>query len=127
MRCRLGELIVLGMLTAQGVQHAANRFPTVRLVPLTLQGVWESASIVVVGDVKNIRAVGTQKVNGLPWPAPPNMNTIYWCKGDLKIDTVIKGKPPSRDKEFLWGATRRGCDLYSKEQILDQRLTTRVW
>ncbi len=81
----------------------------------------------MVGEVRNIQAAGTQNVKNLPWPAPTTVNRIYWCKATLSVNAVVKGRLPSKGKQFLWGTAKPGCELHSDEQTMDNRPVTRVW
>jgi hypothetical protein len=119
--------LVLAFLVVHCAESAPKQFPKVHLHPLTLLGVWESAPTVLVGEMRNVQPAGTQKVKNLPWPAPHTVNLIYWCKAQLSVYTVLKGHVPASGKEFLWGTAKPGCDLYSDEEMADNRPVTRVW
>jgi len=119
--------LLLVILALRGAQCTGQEFPAVRYIPLTLLGAWESAPLVVVGEARNIQAVGTQKVKNLPWPAPPTVNLIYWCKATLSVSTSVKGRFPIKEKQLLWGAIRPGCNLYLDDQNGDGRPAIRVW
>lgn len=121
---RIGALLAV---VASGLSFAADvprRFPQVQVRPLTLLGVWESAPTVVVAELRNPQPAGVQRVKKLPWPAPANVNTIYWCQGNLEIKALVKGQRPGPSKEFLWGTAKPGCALTASD---DSRTVTRVW
>jgi hypothetical protein len=84
---------------------------------------------VVVAELDNVEAVGSQKIANPPWPAPPKPIRIYWCEGDFKIHSVVKGEIPRTAKKFLWGGTRPGCDLteHGKGATGSRGPITRVW
>jgi hypothetical protein len=87
---------------------------------------------VVVGDVTNIAAFGSQKITDIPnspWPPSPEIPEIYWCQADFRADSVVKGSLPNRGKKFLWAAIRPGCSFewfrYGYEETAEP--VTRIW
>src|SRR5438105_11999701 len=120
------RLVFLALPFLQTIGCSQERFPQLVVRPLSLQGEWESAPIVVVGDVRNILPAGTQNIRTLPPPASPTVKKIYWCIGDFEGDSAIKGRAPTSGKKFLWGTARPGCELYGPEQTQGEQHITRV-
>jgi hypothetical protein len=94
-----------------------------------LVGTWERADDVVVGDVSNVQALGSQKISDPPWPVAPAINEIFWCQADFHSDSVVKGKIPTPGKKLIWAAIRSGCDIarfhFGYEETSPP--VTRVW
>ena len=105
---------VWAMLTVLGACPAAcqqRQFPRWEVAPIALEGTWEGAPTVVIGEVRNITAVGDEPALDLQWPAGPWIKRIYWCEADFYAYAPIKGTVPARGKKYLWGAIRAGCKL----------------
>lgn len=75
-----------------------------------LFGTWERAPLVVLADLQSVESAGSQKVARLPNPVPAAVHRIYWCRGDLKAYSVVRGALPSVGKKFLWSSMSPGCD-----------------
>lgn len=127
--CGIGVLVFLISLHSVGCSR--QRYPQWKAAPLGLLGSWDRASSVVVADLQNVEAVGTQRIANPPWPVSPKLHRLYWCQGDLKVYSVVKGKIPPGGKKFLWGGTKPGCDLtdYGAGARQESKSTalTRVW
>jgi hypothetical protein len=106
-------IVCLSIITWQveaGAGCSTRRFPEWRVAPLTMLGVWEASPAVVVGEVRNRRAVGRQEIQNPPWPVASTINRIYWCEAEFSAFAAIKGKLPSR-KRYFWGSVREGCKM----------------
>jgi len=94
-----------------------------------IEGQWRRADDVIVGDVSNVVAKGTQEIASPPWPVSPNVREIYWCEADLRADAAVKGSLPPAGKKLLWGEIRPGCNLESFRYGYREASppSTRVW
>jgi hypothetical protein len=101
-------------------------FPEWRGGNLLLSGEWFAAPIVAVGEVTNVREYGKEAVRNLPWPMPPDVDTLYWCLGDFNTTTTVKGQLSTRSRKYLWASAQPGCNLFSEVSVLT-RAKTRVW
>jgi hypothetical protein len=94
-----------------------------------IEAQWGLADDVIVGDVSNVIAKGSQAVANPPWPVAPDIQEIYWCEADFRADAVVKGGLPPAGKKFLWAEIRPGCNIdmfvYGYGKALTP--TTRVW
>ncbi len=121
-------LLILAALTpTRCAAPVKQRFPEWTVRPLPMDGVWEHAEDVLVGDVRNIRLAGTQKVKHPLRPAPNPVDRIYWCEADFIARSSIKGRVPPPGTKFLWGSPRPGCQLSFYEQLRWPASVTRVW
>jgi hypothetical protein len=107
-------------------------FPEWKVAPrplIGIEGQWRRADDVIVGDVSNVIAMGTQKIDSPPWPVSPSVREIYWCEADFRADAVVKGSLPPMGKKFLWGEIRPGCNLGSFRYGYRETSppSTRVW
>jgi hypothetical protein len=97
------------------------------MVPLTIEGAWEGASEVLVGDLKNMREVGVERNPNLPRDSTHQFDHIYWCEAGFTASAVIKGSLPPDGAKWLWGSTRPGCKLDLQGLQSDGQGVTRVW
>jgi len=120
-------LAVLAIL--QPVCASQDQLPKWEVAPIGLAGSWERADDVVVGDVSNIVALGSEKISDPPWPVSSTIHEIYWCRADFHADSVVKGKIPTPGKKLIWAAIRPGCGFewfrYGYEETTPP--VTRVW
>jgi len=128
MRVQIAMLLALVWLHACGCSR--QRFPEWTARPLGLLGAWDQASLIVVADLQNVRALGSQTITKPPWPSLPNVLHVHWCEGDLHIYAVVKGSVGPDRRTFLWGQTTTDCDLstYHGSGVDEQTgAMTRVW
>lgn len=125
---RHSTILVLVLLTTlhSGVR-AQKRLPEWKVLPLTLLGVWESAPVVVVGDVRNVAPIGVQKIKNPPWPVASTIDRVYWCEADFITYAVVRGRLPASGKKFVWGSVHPGCELNLPDPPRDGRPFTHVW
>lgn len=105
----------------------AKKFPEWKVSPLGLIGVWVQAPLIVVGDVKRVRSIGTQTLDRLPWPATQNAHKLYWCEGIFSTAGAIRGRSPTTDKPYVWGSVQPGCNLSLADAVNDRRSVIRLW
>jgi hypothetical protein len=126
---RLPMLLLAALALFQPVCDSQEPFPKWEVAVIGLVGTWERADDVVVGDVSNVQALGSQKISDPPWPVASTINEIFWCRADFHADSVVKGKIPTPGKKLIWAAIRPGCGLerfrYGYEESTPP--VTRVW
>jgi len=106
---------------------AERQFPEWRVLPLTLEGAWESAPAVVIGDVRSVAPLGVQEIKVTPRFVSPSIKHIYWCEGEFRAHSAVKGRLPRTGKKYIWASVRPGCDLYRYAPPRDERPITRAW
>jgi hypothetical protein len=95
-----------------------------------LSGSWERAQDVVVGDVDNITALGSQHpVPQTEWGIFNQAKELYWCRADFHATAVIKGSLPAAGKRFLWADASPGCELtpHAYGYMGAEPPVTRIW
>jgi len=128
---RLPMPLLAALAIFQPVCDSQESFPKWEVAPIGLVGTWERADDVVVGDVSNIQALGSQKISDSdrPRPVASTINEIFWCQADFHADSVVKGKIPTPGKKLIWAAIRPGCDIvrfhFGYEETTPP--VTRVW
>jgi hypothetical protein len=123
-RLTIGLIAFVSAISALSAQHV---FPDWTAEPLGLSGVWERASFVVVGQLRQIRPVGSVRPGKLPRIASPTIRRIYWCEGEFSSQQVIRGKLTLGVKRFLWGAIKPGCQLDQEASVSANESLTQVW
>jgi len=76
---------------------------------MTLNGAWENASVVAVGEITGIREIGIQLVSRLPSPVQPSVHELYWCEAEFASSGLIKGTISSPDRKLIWASIHPGC------------------
>jgi hypothetical protein len=128
---RLPMPLLAALAIFQPVCDSQESFPKWEVAPIGLVGTWERADDVVVGDVSNIQALGSQKISDSdrPRPVASTINEIFWCQADFHADSVVKGRIPTPGKKLIWAAIRPGCGFewlrYGYEESTPP--VTRVW
>jgi hypothetical protein len=121
-----------------GLVHlrAEKKFPVWRGSSMLIPGTWLASPIVAVGEIVNVRPYGDQEVASLPRPMSPDVHTLHWCEGELKVSAAVKGKLPAPPKKYLWASGLSGCHLDGDEPMpshlvgskgLSKRQETRAW
>jgi hypothetical protein len=118
---------IVALLLMGTIGRAQEKFPTFKASPLLLLSVWEKADAAVVGDLRNIRPMGIQRIKRLPWPQTPRVFSVYWCEADFIVYSTVKGKPPAAGKKFVWGSGLSGCKVPMRNRQADAETVTRVW
>src|SRR4051794_15008782 len=123
------SLIPLALLWFTSGCFAQRQFPEWKVSPVGLSGVWQMASLVVVGEVANVVPVGSQKISTPSWPASPDIRRIYWCEADFQSSSVLRGHVPPSAEKLLWGTSTPGCSFkyLTDGQPWGNEPITRVW
>jgi hypothetical protein len=91
---------------------------------------WIESPVVAVGEVTKVSPYGEQTVNPLQGPMSPGVHKLYWCVGDFRVSSVVKGELLTPAKRYLWASVFPGCKLWlwpDNPQAVDRRFQTRVW
>lgn len=120
----VGLLALAGTISALAAQRT---FPDWTAEHLGLSGVWERASFVAVGALRDVRPVGVQRPRNLPRIASPTIRQIYWCEGDFASQEIVRGKKLPRSRTYLWGAIDPGCKLDQEGAVVEGESLTQVW
>src|SRR5471030_1728490 len=126
---RTQSALLAALAIFQPVGDSQERFPKWEVAPIGLVGTLESADDVVVGDVSNIQALGSQKISDSdrPRPVASTINEIFWCQADFHADSVVKGRIPTPGKKLIWAAIRPDQLLpRSRDPAFDHRVGVKV-
>jgi hypothetical protein len=102
-------LALLWLANGHLVGFEAEPYPELRVRQLTLGPHWKESPIVVTGEVHRVELMGVQDVNLSGPPIPQTIERIFWCRGTLRVDHVIKGNVARGDQEYIWGQAHPGC------------------
>ena len=120
--------IILSVVGSGNHNVAGQRqFPKWRGRQTTLSGLWQATPIVVIGRLRDVGVDGIQSVDGLPWPVEQDIRKLYWCRGKLQVEDIIKGTVASGQHTFLWASVSPGCQLHLGRQANSSELGFRVW
>lgn len=107
--------------------YPQNQFPIWRGRQTTLMGLWEATPIVVVGDLRNVSEIGVQTMEKLPWPVEQDLHRLFWCRAELRVESVIKGTTATGRRKYVWASVNPGCRIFSDHEAEPVKRGFRAW
>lgn len=85
--------ILRSLATALVLLAAASgqRFPEWRAAPLGWLAAWERSTLVVVGELRDVMAFGSQQFDFPPTGVPGSVHQVLWCEGTLLVGIDADG------------------------------------
>jgi len=121
------EALIAALVFGVSVSSAQIVFPNWTVEPLGLSGVWERASFIVIGSLRDVHPIGSVRPATFPAMSSPNIRLIYWCEGNFEWKQVIRGQKLFQVTKYRWGAIRPGCGLEMEARLRPDEPLTEVW
>lgn len=118
----LSPLVVVSILG-----FAEEAYPEWRVRQLSFGGVWADSAIVATGRLFEVRLLGSQSVDRAEWPLTQRVRRIFWCRGDLQVDVLIKGETRVGRRVLAWAQARSDCDARFNSNGENRGMGFKVW
>jgi hypothetical protein len=119
------KILIAALLLGWDLLGQNRQFPAWHPEVTSTYSLWQSSSIIAVGEVDHISEFGVQTVGRLP--VAQDLRRLYWCQADFHAIALIKGGEGSLPTKYLWGSVNPGCRVFYGSRTGYYMNLTRVW